>query len=233
MPKYHITTVDWNPEQTTLWLHHLRKNCRDFSVSLLPNVRRFASCWSSPKLNCLNQEFDTQHVIYMDTDTIVTRDLWEMFEWMGDAELGLSLCLGTKQSLHALTKPHGEEILSSFGLSKFPRRVPTGLMVFNKISPKTIYDGWCEAFSKIDAGWPDLPGKWGQEREGWSNEVSFSFWLARQRMRIKDIPKEFHHYLLSNDTYISRCKTLPMIIHYHSRLDRVRRAGLDYLLSIE
>jgi hypothetical protein len=91
---YTITTVDWNPAQTKVWLAQIKKHCRDYKLAILPDKRRYPSCWSSPKLYCFDVESNTEYFVYMDTDAYVLGDVSQVFRSMRDNNLGISVCLG-------------------------------------------------------------------------------------------------------------------------------------------
>jgi hypothetical protein len=237
MVKYDIVTVDWNKKQTALWRKHIERTCRGYNLIIIPEKRRFPSCWSSPKLYCLIQKFRTPRVIYMDTDTIVTRDLGELFKKMGDAELGLSMYLGKQSRLEGQAggKAGVADIAKSFGIQGEVTHAPTGLMVFNGMDLQRVYDEWCTAFAVIEKGWPHLPRAAGNKNwEGWSNEVPFSFWLTSRYAgrwgAVWDIGPEYHWYLLGDDKRLRQTQPTPMIIHYHSRPERLGQAGLGWAL---
>jgi hypothetical protein len=237
MVKYDIVTVDWNKDQTALWRRHVERVCQDYNLIIIPEKRRFPSCWSSPKLYCLVEEFQTDRVVYMDTDTIVTRDLGELFRAMGDAELGLSMYLGKQERLERQCGG-GEcvkEIAKHFGIRGPVTHCPTGLMVFKGMDIERVYMDWCTAFSIIETNWPHLPEAAGTKREGWSNEVPFSFWLTSRYSNrwdaVWDIGPPYHTYLVGNEAPPRQTEPIPMILHYHSRPERLKKTGYGWALQ--
>jgi hypothetical protein len=235
MAKYTIASVDWNTKQTELWLHHIKKNCHDYEILLIPEKRRFENCWSSPKLYCFDRAVETEWFVYLDTDTIVTRDLAELFEDMGDSEVGVSVYLGADKRMRAYVGNDRKAIEKYFALSKPVVHVPTGIVALKGLSPSVVYREWCSIFDMIDTKWPELSKRAGTKIYGWSNEVSFSFWLSWRYQdcwdKVYDIGKPLHYYLLSRNKELKKMEQLPMILHYHSRHVRLKQAGLGHLLE--
>ena len=88
--KYDIVSVGWNKRQADIWLYYINKHCPEAHVTLIPDNRPIPWCWSSGKIDCFKQKFKTDKIIYMDTDCIVTADLFHIFKDMGNCIIGLS-----------------------------------------------------------------------------------------------------------------------------------------------
>ena len=103
---YEIITVDWNPEQTRIWRYWVNKHCPTAKVYTIQDTKPVPWCWSGGKINCFLYGFETDRVMYMDTDTIVTRDLEPLFEMMGDAKISVSrdIPLGVPSHIKAKRK---------------------------------------------------------------------------------------------------------------------------------
>lgn len=83
MPKYTIATVDWNKEQTKVWEGFVRDKCPAADVVKIKDQRPFPDIPVAGILGVFDEPFKTDHVAYLDTDTIVFKDLEPLFEFMG------------------------------------------------------------------------------------------------------------------------------------------------------
>ena len=233
--KYSICTVDWNPEQTKVWLHNIEKYCNNYELRMCCDDRPIKGSWDSPKLNCLEDKFNTDKVIYMDTDTIVTRDLYEMFEVQGERTLGASLCLGSVKRLNLICggRDNNNALAKHFGIGGSAFHVPSGLLVFNGIDTQDFYDKWMSAYRDIEKNFTNISGK---ADVNWCSEVPLSFIVSKMYLPNMDdlwaIPTKYHYYLLNGDTKARAMVPAPLILHYHSIMKRVSSAGFGKYLEV-
>ena len=215
--KYDITSVDWNPEQTKLWLHYVKKNCPEAYVTLIPDEKPVPWCWSGGKLNCFRQKFETDKIIYIDTDTIVTEDLGFIFANMGDNWLGLS----SKIPLIPFNKrPDMKKKLAHLG--KLPIHYSSGMVSLNGISGAQAeqFTGlWEEIMTELKK----IIGK-----EHYMDEIALSY--VASLAAVWDILLEVHGNICRKK-YFGSAET-PSVIHYH-RTKRLDQAGMGGYLCIE
>lgn len=213
---YDIITVDWNPEQTRMWRHYVEKNCPTANVITIPDDRAWYFCWSSAKLNCFRYPFEhPARVIYMDTDTVVSKDLEYLFDKVGDNFFGLTI------------RHHATHLLYGIAnILKIPRKecvyLSTGLIVLNGYPPARLYSGWYGL------------GLHPEIKRFMSNktfdEKVFTFWVISDRCmgKIWEIPTSIHGNILGSKIDFEK-GTLPDVLHYHNP-NRLRNAGFGDLI---
>jgi alpha-N-acetylglucosamine transferase len=215
--KYDIVSVDWKPEQTKLWLHYVEKNCPEAHVTLIPDEKPIPWCWSSGKINCFKQKFQTDKIIYLDTDTIVTEDLGFIFSNMGHAWLGLS----SKIPIYPFNK-RKDVVEKLKHLGKPPTHYSTGMIVLNGISGTQVAQFvqlWEEMLSELK---PYIKGN------RYADEISMSY--VATLAQVWDIPLEIHGNVCGK-RYFGEAST-PSVIHYH-REKRLGQFGLGGYLCTE
>lgn len=211
---YTIVTCDWNPTQTKMWLHYVEKNCPNAQILLIPDIKPVPFCWSSGKLGCFFQDtMDRMHhrnkLIYLDTDTIVLRDLYPLFEKMGDCFIGSGLSIVPDSLIKAMKKNHpGYLHLSS------------GMLLFNDMRLSILSREWMRLmFSE----------KIIKEYKWHSLYEEYCLSLAVENIGLKkyvwDIPLSIHGNILSGCKFGGESK--PWVIHYHN-LARLWKFGLGH-----
>ena len=129
---YEIISVDWNPEQTKIWRYWISKNCPTAKVYMIPDRRPFRFCWSGAKIDCWLYGFEGKRVIYLDTDTVVTRDMEEVFDMMGDCPIGASLNLKLDR-LMTRYKDLMPEMRERYKLKIYnPPNISSGMIICNR-----------------------------------------------------------------------------------------------------
>ncbi|MDY6935644.1 MAG: hypothetical protein SVZ03_15660 [Spirochaetota bacterium] len=225
MSKYDIITVDWNAEQTELWLYYVERHCPDSRIILIPDEKPIPWCWSGGKLNCFKQKFESHRIIYMDTDTIVFRDMYPIFEMMDEALLGFSTKIISHSSDYRNRKGSicNDLIMLSnfFGFRKLPIHRSTGMIILNKYDPLRLYEGWKLMFDYVSSfnNIKDDP---------FVDEIAMSYWIAYDSNEdgkgIWDIPLDIHRVKWRDIDDLS--VVAPMVFHYHS-IERLMIFGLD------
>ena len=216
--KYDIISVDWNPGQTDLWLHYVKKNCPEAYVTLIPDEKPIPRNWASGKINCFEQDFETEKVIYMDTDTIVTRDLGFVFKELGSRLVGAA----TAPSIRPFhERKHVVDALRplalNLGMKGLPGHYNSGFIVTNM--PK-------EGLPLFAAAWKHMyttVGKYLKD-DHYMNEITLSF-LLESSLDPWDIPPEIHGNVCGRKIFGTSAE--PAVIHYHreERLGRFELGG--------
>ena len=221
--KYDIISVDWNPGQTDLWLHYVKKNCPEAYVTLIPDEKPVPWHWAAGKINCFKQVFETDCVIYLDTDTIVTCDLSFVFDELGGRILGAatspSVCpyykrRGISQSLRPLA--------DNLGIKDMPGHYNSGFIVtrMHKDDLPSFAAAWEEMHHTVKK----YIGK-----DHYMDEIALSF-LIEAIGEQWDIPPEIHGNVCGRKIFGTSNK--PAVIHYH-KTERLGKFGLGEYLCIE
>jgi hypothetical protein len=200
---------------------------------MIPDLKPFPKSWSGGKVSCFAQDFETERIIYVDTDTIITKDLEPIFDYMDQEgyDIGLSLRIGGQGRWVYLAGSMSvvRRIAAELRLNNHIRQTPTGVMFLNGLDPKRMYEEWCEMYRYLEKAHPYLT------RGKWSNEVPFAFWLAARYQgnmeKVWDLPHKVHHQLYSRDKYGLDKSDLPFIIHYHQPR-RLQANGLGHLTRV-
>jgi len=211
---YDLVTVNWNPRQTELWMFHVKRSCPGANVVLIDDGKPFPWCWSSGKLNCF-ADFpglrNPGRFVYMDTDTIVTRDVGEVFELMGDAKLAASSAVPSN-TMNAWARSEGERknVDVAFELSRDhpPVHYSSGFMVLKDYPPADLGFKWSSAMA-----YEPLRATFGRHR--CYEEIALSYVIAADRIPLWDMPLEIHGNLLGRHKCFGHTRT-PMVIHYHN-----------------
>jgi hypothetical protein len=228
-----VISVDWNSPQTEFWLHYLKKNCPTANIILIDDAKPMNWNWSSGKINCFKYDFPhPERVIYMDTDTIVTRDLEPLFE-MYPASLAGSLFIPMMSPLHPRSRYGQKEDIAqctrAFGLQKNPRHWSTGFLMLQNYPLMRLYEEWLAGmdFSKLKVAF---------KRCRVYEELVFSYVverMAREGYNLAELPHEIHGNIMSGERDFGTCREekneLPYVIHYHQtrRLRQVKLESLD------
>jgi len=230
MSTYDLVTVDWNHNQTRLWLYHVRKHCPTANIVLVPDTKLFPWNWSSGKLACFFEPEGVKHpsrFIYMDTDTIVTRDLEEAFDLQGDAPLGMSSAIPGMVSMSRWSKvQRGREMLDAeFGLGRDnqPVHFSSGFMVLKNTSAEDLGEKWRSAME-----YPPLRRQFSRHR--CYEEIALSYVVAADRTPVWHMPLEIHGNILRK-CYFGNARE-PLVIHYH-KPERLRAQKLGGYLAIK
>jgi len=226
MSDYEIITVNWQPKQTAIWLHYVEKNCPDAKVYTIPDDKPVPWCWSGGKINCFAWPFETKRVIYLDTDTLVTRDLGFVFDEMQGACIGLSSEIEIFK-FHITMRPQVEK----FGKRGYEYNWPpcafsSGMMVLKGYDATALYAGWLNTMQ-----WPPFLELFGKHTL--ADEIGLGLWLAHDLESADDvwhIPVEVHGNVLGGKTHFGKVET-PAVIHYHKEA-RLRKAGLGKWLDM-
>ena len=219
---YEIIAVDWNKEQTRIWRHHVEKWCPGARITTIPDTRPIPHCWSSGKLACFSYS-ENPNLIYMDTDVIVTHDLKDVFDLMGDAKIGVSFGI----QLNRFEKQKSRQIAElkeGIGYRWPPIGVSSGLMVLKGVDPSVVYDGWMTMME-----YP--PFRTAFKRARLEEEYALSLWLAHayDRDEIYDIPLSVHGNICGGRHFGG--VAVPWAIHYH-KPERLKKYGMGGYLNI-
>ena len=221
--KYDIISVDWDHKQTEIWLHYVEKNCPEAHVTLIPDSRPIPWSWSGGKLDCFKQDFKTDKIIYMDTDTIVTKDLYHVFEDMGDCTIGLSDEITPKpyHISNAQAKKGIAEMWRLLSPHFPPEHFSSGMIVVRGDYAPRLYERWMAMmiyppFLELFKGFK------------LAEEMSLMCIMANdfEREQIYNIPLEVHGNLLGR-TMRSGTAEIPEVIHYH-QASRARKFELGH-----
>ena len=219
---YEIISCDWNKEQTVLWMRWIIKNCPTANIYTIPDTTPVPGCWSCGKLNCFTHEFETDRIMYMDTDTIVTRDLEPLWDEMGDCKFAAS----SKIPLFRLETGKRKQINDARKQMNFkhdPIGWSSGMLMLKGYDPKRLYEGWIKIMRS-----PDFQRGFG--RNQLTEEFALSLFMACEfeKEEIWDIPLEVHGNICGG-RHFGGAK-VPAVIHYHKPV-RLRKEGLgEYLI---
>ena len=227
--KYTLTSVDWNPEQTKVWLHHARKNCPTANIVLVPDSKPIPDCWSCGKLECFNQDFETENILYLDTDTIITHDLKEVFYIMEDSRKSIGLSPWSNfQGLTRYSKQgplrsrhKSKKFINGFSYSQY-RHYSSGMIATIECH-KQFYEAWM-TFCKIMKRNKEF------SRHKLFEEIALSLLVCSLKSNsVWNIPAEIHNNILNKHTTIN---PFPWVIHYH-KPERLKRCKLERYLKSE
>jgi len=244
-PDFEIISVDWNRAQTAMWAESIAKhNNRKYSIYTIPDTSLVPGIPGWMKINCFRYPFETDRVLYMDTDTLVTGDLWKIFEEMdnGGHTAGFTAIpgtLGTKHGFKLLGREDdGRYVSEKSSYGKMSRYWPafcndigldpcelsywtSGVIAFNKYPIMHFYHKAMEMkrLVKEKGYWPD---------EVFQEEIVLSAYVHKFILpkdgAIWRIPREIHGLLDAKKKDFGTA-TKPLIIHYHN-MRRLRRHGL-------
>ena len=221
---YEIVTVDWNKKQTRVWRHWVNKYCPTAKIRTIPDTKPIPWCWSGGKISCFNYWFETDRIIYLDTDTIVTHDLEPLFDMMGDCKFAAS----SKIPLYRLEERNKREIMELEGQIEFkhpPIGWSSGMLMLKGYDPERLYDGW-----KGMMEWPLYPSRFRGHQL--SDEFAMAFFMAHEfeRDEIWDIPLEIHGNIVGKRTFFGDAE-VPWVLHYH-KPQRLERHKLEHYLDV-
>jgi len=222
---FDLISVNWNEEQARVWLHWVKRHCPTAAVHLVKDTKPVPWCWSSGKLNCFKyDDFQTDRIIYLDTDTIVTKDLEFVFDEMGDCCVGLSSDIEIYK-FHKVMRKQVESFSAFYDYNWPPKAWSSGMMVLKGMDPMELHEGWMHTmlfppFRKI------FP------RHQLLDEIALGLWLTNwlpKEDMIWDIPKPVHGNVIKKPDFGGA--KVPAVIHYH-KPERLKRNGMDKWLKI-
>ena len=224
---YEIVTVDWNKDQTRIWRHWAERNCPNANIHIIPDRRPFRFCWSGAKIDCWLYGFEGKRVIYLDTDTFITRDMEEVFDMMEGRPFGASMDLKQDRLMNKYDYLL-PELREKFALKILvPPNISSGMIVCNDYDPELVYGMWSEIMND----------EWFQEKLGkhyTCEEYAISLGTARHFPHISylwKIPNSIH-----GNIYHSRCQfggaNPPMVVHYHRPQWAIQHGFEEYLNAV-
>ena len=153
--------------------------------------------------------FKGRRIIYLDTDTIVTRDLEGVFDLMGDAPLGVSQRLKDDR-LQGRFGHLMPRLAEAFEYRMEPPNISTGMVVCNNFDPELIYGMWAEVMGH--ELFVELLGKHMTTEE-------YAIAIACARMfddpaKVWDIPHEIHGNIYKKNKNFGEAE-VPWVMHYH------------------
>ena len=230
--KYALVSIDWNPEQTKLWLKCIEKYSPKAKVILFPEVNRIG-CWSCAKLTCFEDHpgyEDVDYIIYTDTDVLILHELEDVLGMIGDADVGLSL-LREFTSCASIDRRIKEYVFGGRvvrgGKRKADKNVPGVIKEMRSMHGKDtsdLYNHYSSGMVILKASFrADFLASW----EAWCErmlaypyfkdrrhfeEVTLSLWLLKDQLPVWWIPPKIHDNLLRP----GRLKETPWVLHYHN-----------------
>jgi hypothetical protein len=229
---YDLVTVNWHPRQTKVWKFHVKQSCPQANVVLLPNKKMFEWNWSSGKLCCFKYLDELKHpgrFIYVDTDTIITHELADIFDRMDDAVLSLSSDIPATGGMSRWAKPEAREARAgcdlAFGLDPAENIVhySSGLMALRGLDPRELGEKWAAAMI-----YPMLRARFGRALV--YEEIALSYVIAADRIPVHHQPLWMHGNILRR-AFFGHCRA-PWVIHYHNER-RLRAQRLERYLDID
>lgn len=233
---YALVSIDWNPEQTKLWLKCIEKYSPKAKVILFPEVNRIG-CWSCAKLTCFEDHpgyEDVDYIIYTDTDVLILHELEELLPLPGDAVIGLSPlkdfhgCQGIASKIHSKvfeTRKTKKKIDSpmrtrevdnlrlrwlkdTFGdnIAGRYKHYSSGMIIMRPENAPMIESTW-HVLTKY------IKEQGFLENMRWLEEVSLSLLVRGLTGTAWDIPSSVHNNLLSPRTDLD---VIPWVLHYHN-----------------
>lgn len=161
--------------------------------------------------------------MYMDTDAIVTHDLAELFDKMGDAHISVSSDIPGLTRMSHWTRERKKDVDAAFGIQ--PTRpvihYSTGLVAL-ALSPKDLGFSWHSAMN-----YPPLRLAHGGHR--CFEEIAFSYVLAADNYSVWHQPLSIHGNILGAKIFFGDVQT-PWVIHYHTER-RLRTVKLGHYLE--
>ena len=219
---YDIITVRWKEDQYKVWRHWVDKTCPTASVHWIPDTKPFPWCWSGGKVPCLDYGFETNRVIYMDTDTIVTHDLEPVFEIMGNFRVGVSYGLPKDKMQSRYAKQI--ELVRNVAPYKFrPKSVSSGMIVTTE--PSILHEAWSGMM-----GFPLIKQLFNKDHLYDEHVLSLAISWLYEKAEVWDMPLELHGNIISRK-YFGDCET-PWVIHYH-KPERLEKKGLEKWLLLD
>lgn len=245
MYDYDIVTINHSESETKIWLHYIRKNCPGANVILLNDTKPFPRYRCSGKMGFLaHDKYKTQHIIYLDTDTVVFKDLGFVFDEMNDNSWGCSTVFAATDGMFFYNKGNRrQDAITACEYYDIPieklYHPLTGMLVFKNIirAFPEIYTAWYEAFKlfkvkNLFEAYPPI------------DEAAFFFAekLALPENSRWDIPAEIHNNLAKCKEYKHRIKPpfytaapippWPAVLHYHKPIF-LNSVGFGYLLNVD
>jgi len=217
-PTCSIVCVDWNERQTRTWLYHVMKNCPTAQIITVPDIKLVPGCRSCGKMMALASEKlrRPDRFIFLDSDTIVLKDLAPVFDMMGDRHVGVSLkstpdnTLLTHRRFGAYRRTI-EGACKLFGKEANPIYYMSGMIVLKDSEPLVFAHGWANITGLI---------KGVSTSDYFYDEITLCLWLAFwfEEHEIWAIPPRVH-----DDGWLRRPqKPHPFediwVLHYHKEL---------------
>jgi len=226
MDPYDLISVDWNPEQTAVWLASVKRNCPAANVILVPDTKPIPECWSSGKLGFKDATFENpRRVVYMDTDTLcLGPDVGGIFERMpAGAFIGVTryttwwACTERSEAgfINAGGPAKKAAVYRAFGLEEGTpyRHFSSGMLVLKDHDPRSFFQMWFDASIRLkEAGFP----------VGFTlfEEVALSLLLTQlDNGVVFHLPKQVHNNILNSTppTEYDAKHKFPWVLHYHKR----------------
>jgi hypothetical protein len=161
----------------------------------------------------------------MDTDTIVTHDLGEIFDKMGDRTLAMSSGI----ELRSAMQKQRQKIARLGKLVTYhwpPVHFSSGLMALKGYPPEELAEGW-----RLVMEWGPFVDEF--RRYSLAEEMALGVYLScvvEDPETIYHIPYEIHGNLLGGKKIFGSAD-IPWVIHYH-KPERLKRAKLERYLEV-
>lgn len=225
--KYDVISVDWNPGQTKIWKYWIEKHCPNAIIHTIPDTKPIPWCWSGGKLNCFCYDgFETDRIIYLDTDTIVTENLEPLLDREEKVMLSNIQTIQGKPFNRVLSSTRNRQnrvdfsdLYKHFRFKYDPVHFSSGMIVLNGCSSMEFYDTWKAVF-EFEPYEKYFKGYW------LADEVSLSLCVALDYEwdDIYLLPADIHGNILSRKIFGGR--EISMVIHYH-KPQRLKSVGLE------
>lgn len=220
---YDIITVNWKPAQTRIWRYWAEKHCPTANIRTIPDRKPVPWCWSGGKIACFAEKFETDRIIYMDTDIIVTHDLEEIWDMMGESSVGVSLDIPA-QKFHTRFAKQINDLASQIGYNWPPHAMSSGFIALKGYSPHWLYQGWLGMME-----WGEFHARF--RRQQLEEEFALALWLSHdvKQEDVWNIPLSLHGNICGGRNFGG--VDVPWAIHYH-RPNRLQKYGMDEWLKI-
>jgi len=218
-----------------VWLWHLKNVYRgndtvSLDVRLLDDTKPVPWSWSAGKLNCYNlsllpslAEYDGH--VYMDTDTIITRDFLHVFDTMGRE--------GTVMAASFWMSPaHMNQNIKKRLKTYFPeyhhkyKHLSSGFLCLNTEGGgrwvRDVYDNWF-GWYRNDRFLPAFKGL------QLGDEIALSMAMVDMKIPVYEVPRETHGNLLKGRVFGKA--EYSDIIHYHNNR-RLRKYDLGRFIDM-
>ena len=213
-PEYTIVGVDYNERETVPWLKFIADNCPRAQVVTINDTRPVGGCTTCAKMLTFNMQNIARpdRVIFLDSDTLVFKDLGPVFSIMGKSVVGVSLKDRTEMDLFefhrfASLRLPLHDAMRVLGIEKKPTYYMSGMIVLKGADPRVFAHGWANMTNILNKIPP---------QNFYYDEITLSFWLAAyfDEENIWRIPGNVHDdgWLRSEQDY--RFEDI-WVLHYH------------------
>ena len=243
-----IVAVDWNPEQTKLWKHHILKHNPSAKIYTEEDVNPLRDTIPGLGiLSCYGRKFESSRVLALQTDVIVTGKLSSLFDTMDRLEcsigatrtknpqqfkrMGGSKLIGRTEDgryigerrnfdfAHALDK-----LNDKFDVNDVPFYT-SGVVAFNEYIPRDLYKG-VKAVVDFSLKHDLFDG------DVFLDEVALSYFIAmevKRGLKIFDVPFSIHGLVAKSLMFGGVDE--PLLIHYHN-FPKLKKFGLSKYLEM-